>query len=242
MAVIFGIEIKRAPKPKAKTVLGPQHKFVPGSDEKHLWIKNMGIKTVLDVGAHEGKTALQFLELFPGAEIHSFEPIPDCFAKLCEKTAHQSRCHAYNVAVGAEKGTISFHQSNYSPSSSILPMAKAHEQAFPFTAGGTEIKVEMTTLDDFTEAQKLVGPFALKIDVQGFEWQVLMGATQTLEKVRLLIVETSFVELYSEQKLFTDLYGWLTKNGFVYNGSFDQLFDPSNGFPIQQDAIFIRQS
>jgi hypothetical protein len=90
MARFFGIEIHRERK-QVKADLSVKHKFVPNQDEKYLWIKNMGIKTVLDIGAHEGKTAIQFLSLFPEAAIHSFEPIPACYEKLVEKTKDEKR-------------------------------------------------------------------------------------------------------------------------------------------------------
>lgn len=241
MATFFGIEIRRAPRP-VKKVTPVGHKFVPAENERYLWIQNMGIRSVLDVGAHEGKTAVCFLSLFPDAHIYSFEPIPECFAKLNEKISGNKRCRAFNLAVGENIGVIEFHQSAYSPSSSILPMAKAHEEAFPFTQGGNKVEVNVITLDHFIQENKLENPLAIKIDVQGFEWQVIKGATETLKKTKLLLIETSFVELYKYQKLFADIYNEMIRLGFIYAGSFDQLFDPHNGIPIQQDAIFIKKN
>lgn len=240
MAKLFGIEIRRAAKQKAAAPK-PKHKFVPDAHEKNLWIKEMGIKTVLDIGAHEGKTAVSFLELFPEATIYSFEPIPQCYEKLVERTKDYPRCKTFNCAIGEASGTIEFHQSNYSPSSSILRMAKSHEQAFPFTEGSVKLNVPVIALDDFLIKENIDGHLAMKIDVQGYEWQVLNGAKKALEKVKLLLIETSFIELYESQKLFSDIYSRLINEGFVYAGSFDQLFNPHNGKPIQQDAIFIKQ-
>ena len=234
---VFGISGKKVPANHSRLTT---HKFVPDANQKFLWIQQLEIKTVLDIGAHEGKTAIQFLSLFPDANIHSFEPIPECYSKLVEKTKNEKRCKTYNLAIGETGGTIEFHQSSYSPSSSILPMAKAHEEAFPFTEGGKKVSVNVTSLDSFASQNTFETPLAMKIDVQGYEWQVLKGAINTLKNTKLILIETSFVELYKDQKLFSSIYEMLIQQGFVYVGSFDQLFNPNNGKPIQQDAIFIR--
>lgn len=239
MAKLFGFEVRRTPKKDKKLVLAPPQKFVPTKEEKFKWISDLNISSVLDIGAHEGKTAIQFLDIFPKANIYSFEPIPECYEKLAIKTKGNSRIQTFNFAVGDSNGKVTFHQSTYSPSSSILPMAKAHEDAFPFTEGGKKVEVELITLDSFYLKNKLESPLALKIDVQGFEWQVLKGASLVLEKAKLLLIETSFVELYKDQKFFDEIYTYLINLGFSYAGSFDQLFDPNNGLPIQQDAIFL---
>jgi hypothetical protein len=54
-------------------------KIAPSTEDRFKWIQNMNIKTVVDVGAHHGESAMQFHELFPNARIYSFEPLPDCF-------------------------------------------------------------------------------------------------------------------------------------------------------------------
>ncbi len=83
-------------------------------------------------------------------------------------------------------------------------------------------------------------PVLMKVDVQGFELDVLAGAETTLQRVDVLIVETSMVELYERQPLFHEVYEFLRARGFVFAGSFDQILDPSGGAVLQADAIFLR--
>jgi hypothetical protein len=80
----------------------------------------------------------------------------------------------------------------------------------------------------------------LKIDTQGFEKNVLLGGTEMLKRVRLIIVETSFGELYKDQPRFPEIYRMLQERGFEYRGSWDQFHNPKDGAPIQQDGIFLR--
>jgi hypothetical protein len=87
---------------------------------------------------------------------------------------------------------------------------------------------------------KLASTVLLKIDTQGFEENVLTGGERTLPQTKIIIVETSFGELYRGQPRFTEIYRWLEERGFEYRGSWGQLNNPKEGMPIQQDGIFIR--
>lgn len=56
---------------------------------------------------------------------------------------------------------------------------------------------------------------ALVIDVQGAELKVLMGAPLTLEKVKILELEVSSEEIYTDGVLVDELDAWLRARGFV---------------------------
>lgn len=97
------------------------------------------------------------------------------------------------------------------------------------------------TLDNLYEKRNVSGPYLIKVDVQGYEDKVIMGAKDTLIRVKVIIVETSFYELYEGQPLFSATYELLSKHGFVYSGSWGELKSPLDGAPLQQDSIFIRK-
>lgn len=199
----------------------------------------MAFQTVLDVGAHEGESAEQFHRLFPTAIVHSFEPIPACLEVLKHSFGRHPNQVIHPFALGENETSQSIHVSAYSASSSLLPMA-AHKQAYPFSAEANEVSIEVKTLDGVSMSQDWRTPILLKIDTQGYEMQVLRGGVSTLGLAKLVIIETSFVELYANQPLFAEVYHHLTAHGFRYVGSWDQFFDPRNGRPLQQDALFLR--
>ena len=93
-------------------------------------------------------------------------------------------------------------------------------------------------LDDVAPELSLKSRVLLKADVQGYELNVLAGAEKTLSLIDILILETSFVELYEKQPLFHDVYDYLHQRQFTYAGSFDQILNPSNGAVLQADSIF----
>jgi hypothetical protein len=81
----------------------------------------------------------------------------------------------------------------------------------------------------------------LKIDVQGYELHALRGAPETLSKADFVIIETTFISLYSGQPLFDDIYRYLRDSGFIYHGALEQLLSPIDGRPLQADALFLKQ-
>lgn len=229
----IGFQLERMPP-------GNPFDFAPRPEDRDRWIRGLGIRTVLDVGAHNGESAQQFRSMLPEAMIYSFEPLHDCFARLEQALAGKDRHRAYNLALGDTPARTEIYRSDYSASSSLLPMAELHKRTYPFSAGSTREDIEVETLDRLAPYLDLELPILLKIDTQGFEKQVLIGAEATLSKIKLLIVETSFGELYQGQSRFPEIYGMLEAAGFEYRGSWDQFLSPRDGTPLQQDAIFLR--
>ena len=101
-----------------------------------------------------------------------------------------------------------------------------------------EVKVKIERLDDLMRTTKFDGPTLIKIDVQGFEDQVIKGLPETLRRADLLIVEASFRTLYDGQPLFDDIYALMRENGFKFVGIQDYLADPRDGQILQIDGVF----
>jgi len=212
-----------------------------GGVHDRRWLRHMGIRTVIDIGASKGRFSYEFHRIFPHAQIYAFEPLPDCFALMQERMKDVPRFHAFNIALGDTPGTVTMQRSSYSGSSSLRQMADLHKNLFPITAGQKPLVVAVDTLDHALSGYDLEEDIMVKMDVQGFEDKVLAGAVQTLQRVKLIIIEMSFKELYIGQPLFGDIYRLLTEQGFAYQGAWDPDFrSPQDGSSLQQDAVFIR--
>lgn len=207
---------------------------------KAQWLQDLNINTILDIGANTGQAAVVLCEAFPQATIYSFEPLPDCYEKLKLLELNYSRFKAFNVALGETSGTIAFERNGYTPSSSILSMTERHKQLFPYTSDAKKEEVKIEPLDEYVSQLSVANNLMIKLDVQGYERQVIKGGVNIFKKAKLIIVETSFDILYEGQSLFPDTYNELTKIGFKYAGSFEQLYSPSNKKILQQDALFIK--
>jgi FkbM family methyltransferase len=208
---------------------------------QYAHLTSLEINTVIDVGAHRGEFALMIKKLLPGAAVISFEPQKEEFQALQKQLSGIPGCRTFNYALGDQNGAVGMHRSEYSPSSSLLPMAELHKQAFPYTARQTTETVEIRRLDDLAAEFTLIPEILLKIDVQGFEDRVIMGASSIVSRAKALIVEVSFRELYQGQPLFDDIYEQIKARGFAYSGNLYQLLNPSNGEALQADALFIRR-
>lgn len=209
---------------------------------ENVWLQNMDIKTVIDIGANIGQSAKLFHNIFPHSFIYSFEPLDDCFSKLQSNTKHINNFKAFKIALGDKKGTQKIYKNDYTPSSSLLKMDNLHKNIFPFTSHETIETVEIDTLDNIIAKLDLKTNILLKIDVQGYEDKVLIGSINVLKRIKVIIIECTFKELYEGQPSFSDIYDFLYKNGYIYAGTFgDEMRSPIDGTPLQADCIFINK-
>ena len=196
--------------------------------------------TVLDVGANAGQFAIAVAKLFPKAVVHSFEPVPETFEVLQTNVSGLGNVTAYPLALGEAAGEIVFRVNEHSHSSSALPLAEAHREAFPEAREAREIPVRVSTLDVVFEDVELRGPVLLKLDVQGFEAQALYGGARTLGRVDYVLLEASFKPMYEGETLFMDLVRMLEERGFRFLRPAGWLSSPGSGEILQMDALFVR--
>ena len=98
----------------------------------------------------------------------------------------------------------------------------------------------MKLLDDYANTIRLLSKVLLKIDVQGYEVEVLQGGRRLLKHVDYVLVEVSYAHLYKHQATFEDVYSLLRQSGFSYTGNWGQLSSPVDGAILQGDALFAR--
>jgi FkbM family methyltransferase len=207
---------------------------------EYAYVASLGIKTVIDVGAHTGEFARMIKTILPEAAIFSFEPLQAEFQSLQRQMQNGPGFMAFNCAVGDRNETVEIHRSSYAQSSSLRRMTQLHKDAFPVSAGHTGEMVEVKRLDDVLRDFELEREILIKIDVQGYEDKVIAGAAETIAKAKAIIVEVSFRELYEGQPLFETIFELLSAKGFRYFGNLYQLLNPVDGAPLQADALFVR--
>ena len=145
-----------------------------------------------------------------------------------------------NLALGLERGEATFQRNAASPSSSFLKVSRAHVSAFPGTGRRRKSGSQSIPGSDGA-ALNLETPMFVKIDVQGFEEQVLRGGEATIRRASVLLVETSFEAMYEGQTLFDGIYTLLRGWGFEFKGNLDQAHAPADGRLLQADSLFVSQ-
>lgn len=201
-------------------------------------LKELHIDTVLDIWANAGQSIDFFGSILGNVHIHSFEPLPSAFKQLDKSYGKKTNIELYNTALWSTNGVTTINECEFNPSSSLLKMSKLHKDAFPFTAKSTSVQITIKTLDSYniTGSNMLI-----KIDTQGFELEVIKWWIKTISNSKIVIIETSFFELYDKQALFNEIYQEMLSLWFLYIGAFEQLANPQDWKFLQQDAIFIKK-
>jgi FkbM family methyltransferase len=203
------------------------------------------VNLVLDVGANTGQFGNE-LRRHVGyrGRIVSFEAMRAAHDELSRRAAKDALWEvAQRAALGARSGTATMNVSDNSVSSSILPMLPSHAGAAPESRySGTE-SVRLEPLDslavDYVKADSVV---FLKIDTQGYESEVLLGAPKTLSRAVGVQLELSLIPLYEGQKLMPEMIGHMEGSGFDLWGIAPTFAAPITGRMLQVDAIFFRRS
>ncbi len=198
------------------------------------------IRVVLDVGANTGEWAATVAKCLPSAQVHCFEPQPACQQALRSLSKHNPRIHVHTMALGAQSGQLAMNANRFSPSSSLLRMTQRHVDLWPATAGTDEIEVLVRRLDD--ETSSLGTGIFLKIDVQGYELQVLQGAIGTLTRTTLIVAEVLFESLYENQTGVADLIAYLDIHGFRLAEVLHQHRPNGDEFIAYADLAFVSKS
>jgi FkbM family methyltransferase len=210
---------------------------------KDLWLQQLNIDFIFDIGASDGGFANKIKTTFPLAEVHSFEALKNSFEALKKNTTHLQSFYPNHVALSNTKGTIDFYLcDDYTGSSSMLEMGEIHKDAYPFTSKNTLIQVEAITLDEYSERLNLdQRNILLKLDVQGAEKIVLEGAKKTLEKVDVIFTEINFSETYKNCVLFKDLNALLESHNFYLTGMENVSRNYKDGSFLQADAYYLKK-
>jgi FkbM family methyltransferase len=198
-------------------------------------IATRGVNLVVDVGAHDGS----FVRLLRGigydGRIASLEPSPDVYARLASACAGDRNWLGVNVALGRATGTRAFHAARNSAYNSFLhPRTVGVERTY---------EVAVTRLDELFPrlAEGIAAPRVfLKIDTQGFDLEVIAGATRCLDRVVLLQSEVSIVPLYDGMPHYLEALHVYERQGFTLLDMIEVLRDRRSDGVVEFDCLMAR--
>lgn len=201
------------------------------------------IDTVIDVGANVGQFATSVRGLNPNVYIHSVEPNPAVYKTLAAQAVNDKRWLTHECALGRLRGKVMLNVTASSDFSSCLPVNEFGTKRFN---EGVEItgvvEVELRTLDELVGVipRETAGArLLLKLDTQGFDMEVLLGATEVLKNVQVIVTEAALQPIYAGAKLFPEMLDFMEKNGFALSGFFP--VSRSNDLRIiESDCVFVR--
>ena len=214
----------------------------PSSIDLQRMLTLYEVDTIFDIGANAGQSGDHFRLLGFRGKIVSFEPIRYLFQKLEAKARRDRLWYVENVALGVNAGKAEINVSGgHAGASSLLEMTENVVNNAPSQIVIRKEQVEVVTLSSMLAKHYPRGDRCfLKIDVQGYEKNVLDGGLDSLAKVIGMKVELSLVENYAGEPLLNDMLPFLCNLGFR-SVSFENGWGNANSGELYQvDCIVFR--
>lgn len=205
-------------------------------------LKQMGIGRILDIGANRGQFGKAMRRHGYGGEILSVEPQAEAHQALLAASRDDGNwCVLPRQATGARRGFVDLNIAANSVSSSVRTVHPNHVRADRSTTQIRRERVFISRSGDLLHSSLMSGIEAVKIDVQGFEDQVLEGFRPWLGQVRLLQVELSLVECYEGGPDMFSLDRQIVEDfGFRRVSLEPTYYDDVTGVVQQYDGIYFR--
>ena len=219
--------------------------FIPGErmgidpfNDISYFLRGNPTPLFFDVGGNEGQTVLQMLKKFPNATIHSFEPGSETFQTLQNNIRSFKAVRAWNLGIGAECKLQRFNENAFSSMSSFLPSTV---ETWGDIKKRSEVNVQ--TLDLFCRDNNICNIDLLKIDTQGYEYEVLLGAKRLLleKNIKLIYLEVIFSGMYTNLPLFSSILSLLEQYKYSPVAFYDQHHKHPERILHWCDILFVHQ-
>src|SRR5689334_11430180 len=178
-----------------------------GYSLRNLQSQGFHPRSIIDIGAFRGDWSRAALKIFPDTSVLMIDANPEQEQSLALAAREMgARARFVIQLLGPEsRDGVTFYQ--HTSGSSVLDELTT----FPRTA----TTLGMRTLDRLIGSNRLEPPFLLKLDVQGFELEILKGASEVLPRSEVVVLETSLLEYNKGAPLFDDVIGFMKAAGFV---------------------------
>ena len=154
---------------------------------------------VFDVGANKGQSVKFFKNIYPQARVYAFEPSKKIFKELNSflESKQINDVFVFQIGLGDVSKTIDFYESVLSETSSfVMPNENSNylknKNRILFQKNSNAFKIistRITTVDQFVAENRIGHIDILKIDVEGFEYEVIKGACGALVQNKIKIVQ-----------------------------------------------------
>ena len=188
-------------------------------------VRNLDIDKIIDIGAHKGEFLVEMLKIKKVNSFYAFEPQKNIFDDLNEKFSKNNRITLLNCAIDKEIANKKLQINKLSMTSSL---AEVNVKSLYFKLKNfltssksnfvDEYVVQTNTVDNFFKDVNLEKTL-LKIDVEGFEMNVIQGSKMKLKEIPYIIIENQFGNHYKNNN-FDEIKNVLLKYNFVISKKF----------------------
>ncbi len=193
------------------------------------------LDTVFDVGANRGQTVEALLRFAPHAPIHSFEPGGSAFDALKGTYGDRRNVHLHRIALGSKKEQRSMLIRDNSELNTLVSSS----------GGGGASRAEtiqISTVDDIMAREKISHLDLLKMDVQGWEMEVIRGASDLIanRNVMFIFAEVTFSAHEAEMQQFGEFHDCMERNEFTLCGLYELMrYGPRKEFVLFANALYV---
>jgi FkbM family methyltransferase len=167
---------------------------------------------IFDVGANVGHWAEMATAYCKNAKIYSFEPVPETYQKLINTIEHVGIDNTIAINSGLYKDTISGKINVYTGDEH----SSIYEAKEPGVTATKTIDIALIKGDEFIKSNNLDFVDFVKLDVEGAEYDALLGLESTLSehKIRMVQFEYGYINI-ATRILLIDCYEFFTKHGYI---------------------------
>jgi FkbM family methyltransferase len=195
--MLFGVKIVRAKSDTSDTT------FDMSSAIQRIAEHDIPIRSIIDIGASDGKWSVNTMKTFPRAAFLAIEPLyerQDALETLKKK--HDNFDYVLCVAGDKDGEQVTLNVSDDLDGSTVDG------------TGGKPRRVPVVTVDAIVKEKILEGPFLLKFDTHGFEVPILSGAKETLAKTNVIVMEVYNFKITDHALRFHEMCSHMEQLGF----------------------------
>lgn len=187
----------------------------------------------LDIGANVGAWSRMCRRVFGTPRILAIEPQLQCEAELRHTANALGGVTIVQTLLGARAAAaVPFYVNDFSGISSVL----REPEAPPVGA----VPTDMVTLDELIVSSGFPQPGLIKLDVQGYELEVLRGGAQTLAGAEVVLMEVNLLPIYEGAPLLHETVAFMSDGGFRAYDICSAMRRPLDDALFQTDMIFVR--
>jgi FkbM family methyltransferase len=209
---------------------------IPSMEWSLMNIRQLGFepRCAIDVGAFEGEWTLMFRRIYPSAKVLMIEAQTTQEAVLGAVAGRLPGTGVKIAILGGENGkSVTFNVN--STVSSVLEEHKPND-----------FKKEtrrLQTLDTILSGdERFTKPDFIKLDVQGYELEVLKGASRSLSSTQFVLCEVSLIDINKGAPLLTDVIKFMDEHGFMTYDICSFIRRPADRALWQTDLLFIKKT
>jgi len=210
--------------------------FIPTMRHLDMWVRlqhvaELGLnpEVIFDIGAAEGAWAQRASKIWPHARIVAFEPNESRVPALEETRAKLPNFSYQRCLLGSTISDVEYVDS------------RDQTSLYDRAATGPKVTAPMLTLDSLLTGKVIPPPSFMKLDVQGYELEILKGGQLALAAAQAVLLEVSVYHLSPEMPLVLDVLNYMQAHGFVWYDILGLLRRRSDDAMGQMDFLFLRR-